>query len=197
MWLRIVIAGIVGGFLVFCMGAVNHTVFHFQERTFLKIPESSTFSDNLTARDLKHGLYVFPDMPTAADQRDPEKMTAINERYGTGPSGMLLIVHKGPVLMGENLGKEFVSNVIAALMASWIVSLIAADVGFAHRWFAVVVMGLFSWISLTASYGIWYRFPHDFVHDELYCALLEWGVAGLVIAAIVRRPPVAAPVQPT
>ena len=193
MWLRIVIAGIVGGFAVCCMGAVNHTVFHFQERTFLKIPESTTFSDNLTARDLKHGLYVFPDMPTAADQSDSEKMAAVNERYGNGPSGMLLIVHKGPVLMGENLGKEFFSNVIAALLASWIVSLIAAEVGFARRWFAVVVMGLFSWISLTASYGIWYRFPHDFVHDELYCALLEWGMAGLVIAAIVRRPPVSIP----
>jgi hypothetical protein len=197
MWLRILIAGIVGGFLVFCMGAVNHTVFHFQERTFLQIPGSATFSDDLTARDLKHGLYVFPDMPTAADQRDSEKMAAINERYGAGPSGMLLIVHKGPLLMGENLGKEFFSNVIAALMASWIVSLIAADVGFARRWLAVVAMGIFSWVSLTASYGIWYRFPHDFVHDELYCALLEWGVAGLIIAAIVRRPPVAAPVQPS
>src|SRR6478752_3907645 len=140
MWLRILIAGIVGGFLVFCMGAVNHTVFHFQERTFLKIPESSTFSDNLTARDLKHGLYVFPNMPTAAERSDSEKTVAFNERYSHGPSGMLLIVHKGPVLMGENLGKEFFSNVIAALMASWIVSLIATDVGFARRWFAVVVM---------------------------------------------------------
>jgi hypothetical protein len=197
MWLRIVIAGIVGGFLVFCMGAVNHTVFHFQERTFLKIPESATFSSDLTARDLKHGLYLFPDMPTDEEKKDEAQMKAFNERYSKGPSGMLLVVHNGPVLMGENMGKEFVSNVIAAWMAAWIVSLFAADVGFARRWFAVVAMGIFSWISLTASYGIWYRFPHDFVHDELYCALIEWGVAGLVIAAIVRRGPVAAPVSPS
>jgi hypothetical protein len=102
---------------------------------------------------------------------------------------MLLIVHKGPILMGENLGKEFFSNVIAALMASWIVSLIAAEVGFVRRWFAVVAMGLFSWFSLAASYGIWYRFPHDFVHDEFWCVLIEWGVAGLAIAAIVKQKP--------
>src|SRR5215212_1356245 len=134
MWLRIVIAGIVGGFLVFCMGAVNHTVFHFQDRTFLKMPYSSAFSDDLTTRGLAHGLYVFPDMPTAADQGDAEKMAAFNERYGAGPSGMLLIVHKCPILMGENLGKEFVSNVVAALLGSWVVSLIASDVGFVRRW---------------------------------------------------------------
>ncbi len=197
MWARILVASLVGGFLVFCMGAVNHTVFHFQDRTFLKMPESSAFSEHLSSRGLAHGLYVFPDMPTVEDQSDPAKMAAFNERYGAGPSGMLLIVHKGPILMGENLGKEFFSNMIAALMAAWIVSLMAADVGFGRRWLAVLLMGVFAWVSLTASYGFWYRFPHDFVHDELYCALLEWGVAGLVIAAIVRRPPVAASVHPS
>ena len=84
MWLRILIGGIVGGVLVFCMGAVNHTVLHLQDRTFLKIPDSSTFSEHLASRGLAHGLYVFPDMPTAADQSDPAKMEAFNERYGAG-----------------------------------------------------------------------------------------------------------------
>jgi hypothetical protein len=191
MWARVFIASLVGGIIVFCMGAVNHTVFHLQERTFLNIPDSSDFSEYLNSRSLKHGLYVFPDMPTVADHSDPAKMAAINERYGAGPSGMLLIVHKGPIFMGENLGKEFASNVIAALMASWVVSLIAGEVGLVRRWFAVVVMGLFSWFSLAASYGIWYRFPHDFVHDEFWCALIEWGVAGLAIAAVVKRKPAA------
>ena len=67
-----------------------------------------------------------------------------------------------------------------------------ADGSFAKRWLAVLAMGVFAWFSLSASYGIWYRFPHDFVHDEFYCAVLEWGVAGLAIAAIVRRPTAAA-----
>lgn len=195
MWARIFIASFVGGFLVFCMGAVNHTVFHLQERTFLNIPDSPSFSEHLKSRGLPHGLYVFPDMPTAADQSDPAKMAAIDERYGAGPSGMLLIVHQGKISMGENLGKEFFSNVIAALLASWVVSLIAAEVHFIRRWLAVVAMGLFSWFSLAASYGIWYRFPHDFVHDEFWCALIEWGVAGLAIAAIVKRKPATVPAQ--
>jgi len=192
MALRIILGGLVGGVLVFCMCAVNHAVLHLQDRTFLKIPDSSTFSEHLTSRDLAHGLYVFPDMPTAADQSDPAKMEAFNERYGAGPSGMLLIVHKGRISMGENLGKEFFSNVIAALLASWIISLMAVEVGFIRRWLAVFLMGAFAWFSLAASYGIWYRFPHDFIHDEFLCSIIEWGVAGLAIAAIVRPRPVPA-----
>jgi len=99
--------------------------------------------------------------------------------------------------MAENLGKELASNVIAAFMAAWVISLAGPDVGFGRRWLAVLLMGLIGWMSLAASYGIWYRFPHDFLHDELLCAFLEWSVAGLAIAAIVRRKPVATVTQET
>src|SRR5262245_58985959 len=190
MWLRILLAGIVGGFLIFFMGFVSHAIFELQGRTMRNIPESSSFSDYLKDRGWQHGLYVFPDMPSAADQKDAEKMKALNERYKAGPSGMLLIVHTGEDMMNmETLGKEFVSNLLAAFIAAWVVSLMATEVGFVRRWLAVFLMGLLAWCSISASYGIWYRFPHDFIHDELFCAALEWGVAGLGIAAIVRRRP--------
>ena len=102
---------------------------------------------------------------------------------------MLLIVPTGQDMMtGETLGKELVTNVIAALLASRVVSLMAVEVGFVRRWLAVFVIGIIGWFSFIASYGIWYRFPHNFVHDELFGAAIEWGVAGLAIAAIVRRP---------
>lgn len=188
MWARILIAGIVGGVLVFFMGFVNHMVFGLQGRTLANVPESETFSEHLRTRGLNPGLYVFPDMPLAADQKDAAKMSAVNERYKAGPSGMLLIAPTGQDMMGgETLGKELASNIVAAWLAAWVVSLVGADVGFGRRWFAVLVMGVMGWVSLAASYGIWYRFPHAFLHDELLCAVLEWSVAGLAIAAIVRR----------
>ena len=198
MWLRILLAGIVGGMLIFVMGATNHMAFHLLDRTFRNIPEPDPFSDQLEfseqvkRHNLDHGFYVFPGMPTKEEQKADAKMAAWNDRYAAGPSGMLLIVHRGPLLMGELMGKEFASNFIAAILASWIISLAGSDVGFARRWLAAVVIGLIGWFSFIASYGIWYRFPHDFVHDEL-ARLLEWGAAGLAIAAIVRRPAIAPP----
>jgi hypothetical protein len=198
MWLRILIASLVGGIVVFIVGAICHAGLKLQTRSFQNIPENTTFVEQLTERRLKPGFYVFPDMPTDEEMKDEAKKKAINERYKAGPSGMLLVVRPGDDMMNmETLGKEVVSDIIGAFLAAWIVSLFDTDVGFGPRWLAVLLMGVFAWVSITASYGIWYRFPHDFVHDELYCALLEWGVAGLVIAAIVRRPPVAAPVQTT
>jgi hypothetical protein len=192
MWARILIAGIVGGVAVFLMGFVCHEKLKLQTRTLANMPESSTFIDQLKARGQKHGIYVFPDMSTKEEQKDAEKMKALNEQYKAGPSGLLIIAHPGQGIM-EMLGKEFATNVIAALLAAWIVSLFGSDVGFGRRCAAVMLMGVFAWASLAASYGIWYGFSHEFVHDELFCALLEWSVAGVAIAAIVRRPPAAAP----
>lgn len=189
MWLRILLAGIVGGVLVFFMGAFNHMVLGLQGRTLANLPENSTFVEQVKARGLKPGLYVFPDMPTGADGNDPAKYAAANEAYKAGPAGMLLIAPTGQDMMGPpQLGFEFATGAVAALIAAWIVSLFSAEVGYVRRWLAVALLGAFSWVSLAASYGIWYRFPHDFLHDELLCALIEWGVAGLAIAAIVRRP---------
>lgn len=189
MWPRILIATLVGGVLIFVTGATNHMVFQLLDRTFRNIPDSTTFSDDLKSRDLPHGMYRFPDMPQPADRSDPAKMDEFMKRYAAGPSGMLHIAHQGPMLMGEMIGKELITNIFAAFMAAWIVSLFGPEVGFGRRWLAVLLIGLAGWVSISASYGIWYRFPHDLLHDELLCTFLEWSLAGLAIAAIVRRKP--------
>jgi hypothetical protein len=191
MFVRILIAGIVGGILVFVMGAVNHMVLGLQGRTMSNLADEASLVATIKVSGVKPGLYMFPGLPSKAQQPDQAKaMTELNERYKAGPAGLLLIAPTGEDMMGaKTLGLEWATDTIAALLVAWIVSLMASDVGFVRRWIAVVAIGAVAWLSLTASYGIWYRFPHAFVHDELYCALLEWGVAGLAIAAIARRPP--------
>lgn len=190
MWIRILIAGIVGGALVFVMGAFSHAALGLQGRTIENLPDETTFVEQVQGHKLRHGIYGFPGHPTSTDAQEREReFVEVQKRFKAGPAGFLLIAPTGEEMMSSaTLGLEFATNTIAALLAAWIVSLMAADVGFAKRWLAVLAMGVFAWFSLSASYGIWYRFPHDFIHDEFYCALLEWGVAGLAIAAIVKSP---------
>jgi hypothetical protein len=190
MSLRTLLAGLAGGIVIFFVGFITHGLLHLQSRTLLNIPDSTSFIENLKERSLKPGFYIYPDMPTGPDRNDPAKMSEASKRFETGPTGLLLVARGGNDPMLEMLGKEFVTNLLSALLAAWIVALAGADIGFGRRWLAVVAIGLIAWLSLAASYGIWYRFPHDFIHDEAICTLAEWAVAGLAIAAIARRPPV-------
>jgi hypothetical protein len=194
MWMRIIVGGIVGGILMFVMGAVSHMFLQLQDRTMLTLPDEPAFVEQIKGHNLKPGIYSFPEVPTSAHQQDQARLyEEINERYKAGPAGWLIIHPTGEDMMGATqLLAEPVSNIVAALLASWIVSLFAADVGYGRRVGAIIAMAVSGWASISVSHAIWYRFPHAFTHDELFCALLEWSVAGVAIASIVRRPPVTA-----
>ena len=89
----------------------------------------------------------------------------------------------------RQLGTEFASNVVAALIAAILVSMMIG--GWFKRAFAVALIGLFGIVSLLVSYWIWYGFPAQFVCGELITEVVGWFLAGLAIAQIVRPPFVA------
>jgi hypothetical protein len=182
---RIVLAGIVGGILVFFMGFVEHELLGWSARTFSPIVKDDGFREQLKAHNLPPAMYAFPPMPK--DKSSPAEMDSFIKKWTEGPSGFLIVAPPGDMNMGKMLGLEFLSNVIAAWIAAWIVSLISADKPFLWRWKVVVLMGIFGWISLVASYGIWWQFPWPFLRDDLLCTILEWCVGGAAIAGIVHR----------
>jgi hypothetical protein len=197
--LRIIIAGVVGGVIVFCAGAFNHMALGLEGRAFQEFTKDDEVRAFITKHEIKPGLYRFPALPDgyAKLTGDEQKKAGEkwNDQYKIGPAGLMVIAPTGEDAMGpQQLIAEFVTNVLAALIAAWIVANSAAGCGFICRWAIVFSLGLFTWLSTSASFGIWYRFPHDFIHDGLFCSMIEWGAAGLAIAAIARpRPAQSAP----
>ena len=188
---RILIAGVLGGAVAFTCGAIEHMVFQWQERTFKPLPNENALMEFLKKEVPDAGIYGFPEMPkdTPKDQVD-KVYKELNERYKKGPNGILIIGPTGEDMMGfKQLGLEALSVVLIALIAAWILSLLAPGVDFFQRWGVVLMIGVAAWLSISVSHGIWYRFPDAFVRDEFLCAIFEWGVAGLVIAAIVKPQP--------
>jgi hypothetical protein len=186
--IRVLVAGVLGGVVVFGCGFVEHMIFGWVGRAFSQFPSESAVAEFMKSQELKPGIYMFPQMPPdmPKDQKD-RIYEEINQRYKQGPNGMLVVGPTGEDMMGpQQLGFEAATNVVAALIAAWIVSMLAPSTIFPARWLVVLLMGAMAWFSISASYAIWYRFPWPFILDELYCALLEWGVAGLVITAIAK-----------
>src|SRR5436190_21334428 len=179
---RILVAGLVGGILVFFMGFVEHELLGWSARTFLRLEKNAEFRDYLRGDKLGPGMYPFPQMPK---DKTPAETERFSKEWKPGPSGFLIVAPPGDLNMGKMLGGEFISNVIASLIAAWIVSLISADKTFLWRWKAVVLMGIFGWMSIVASQGIWWQFPWPFIRDELLCTILEWCVGGAAIAGLV------------
>ncbi len=171
-------------------------VLNFGDRTMRSLPDEEALMAALRAQNVDHGVYGFPDN-AAAEQGDEMAYEALNAHYKQGPNGLLFVGRTGEDMMtGRELGLELASNVLAALLAAWIVSRFGPASTFLHRWLAVVLIGAAAWLMTDASFAIWYRFHWPFVRDELLGALLETAVAGAVIAAIVRPLPTQAPAAP-
>jgi hypothetical protein len=185
--IRVLLAGFLAGVAVFNAAFAGHVIFGWPERHVGAILAEDKVKQVLTDQKVPPGMYFFPRMPmNLPPEQLAQEEKVFQEKYKQGPSGMLLVNPPGSEMnMASMLGPEFGSNVACYLLAAWIVSLLAPSRSFATRVFVVIAISLFAWSSIVVSYGIWYRFTLPFVMDELFNALLEGAVGGLVIALII------------
>ncbi len=186
--IRVILAGILGGIAIFMVGGVSHSVFFLQSRAAVALPDESALVETIKVQKLEPGVYGFPEIPMNAK---PEEMKAKTEehekKYMDGPNGLLFIGRTGEKPMApRELGMEFGSNVLAALLCSFVLACMSPRNGFTTRLAVCFLIGLISWLSIDASYGIWYRFPNLWVMDGLIGALAEWLIAGVLMSAIVK-----------
>jgi hypothetical protein len=189
--IRVVLAGILGGIAMFIGGAFSHMFLELESRAFQRLPNENAAREFVTSQTLQAGAYGFP-----AVAENFNKMTAaeqgieyerVNTAFRTGPSGTIFIAPTGEDMMGtKQLAGEFIADVIAATLAAFIASHLSTFTSFARRWLLIVLIAPIAWLSLTASFVLWYHFPLSFIQDGFFAALIEWTVAGAVIAAVVR-----------
>jgi hypothetical protein len=179
---RILVGGLLGGIVMFLWGFVSHQVLKLSESSVRSIPVEPVVTTAMKLAINQPGFYFFPGMdmshePTAEEQKDWE------QRHARGPTGVLVIHPQGKQYsLARNLGLEFVSNLMAALVVALMVSQMSGV--FPIRAAAGAGFGLFSWLSISASYAIWYSFPADFTQAEAIDQVVGWLLAGVAIAAV-------------
>lgn len=191
---RTLLAAIVGGLLMFVAGAVNHMVFELESRNIRPVADEAKLHEFLVEQNYAPGMYGYPFMPENAKSLSAEEQTKLmNEifaRFKQGPAAYIVVAPTGQDAMGPTqLGGELVSDVAAAWFAALIVSCLAPSIGLFKRWLLIVGVAPCSWLSLTCSFALWYRFPWPFILDGLIAALIEWTIAGIAIVLIVGRNP--------
>jgi hypothetical protein len=188
---RIVLAGLLGGLVVFFWGAASHMALPLGE-IGLRKPDApvqqaalAALRDNLGVE----GVYLLP-MMSDAQWADPEQAAAFSREAGRMPFAFVVFQPQGVDTMAQFpmlLGRQAVSDILGALVAAWIVSLMA--VSLLRRALAVAGMGVFAWLAISLPYWNWYRFPLDFTLATLATQAIGWLLGGLVIAwALAPRP---------
>ncbi len=185
--IRIVLAGIVGGVVMFVWGAVwavGHTSLPIGEMGAKNLPGEETLMTAMKDQIKERGLYMFPGF----DPKDRSQAAedAYDKKVEAGPSGILVITPgPGEASVGKMLGKEFASNFAAALVAAMLLARYCG--GVVCRTVAAMGIGLAGWLSINVSYWNWYGFPGDFTMGQGIEQVVGWLLSGLAIAVILPK----------
>lgn len=181
---RIVLAAIVGGFLMFVWGAVAHMALPFEREAMQPIPNEAAVLSTLHSNLATPGMYFFPWVDMSG-KVTPEQQKLWSQQLASGPSGLLIYKPSGGEAMSpRQLVSEFVSNVLAALFGALVLVQLAG--GYGRRALSMAAIGLAAWLSISVSQWTWYGFSTPFLIGDLVDQFGGWLLAGLAMAAILK-----------
>ena len=180
--MRIVIAGILGGIVMFIWGAVAHMALPIGEAG-VRIPTGQDAVLSAIGQSASGpGIYMYPSIA-------PEKMSdaAAMQAFGEQTRGkaFAFVAYQpggNPAFqsMAPNLIKQLVTNIAAALVVAWILA--SGAWGFGRRVLVAGALGLFACLTLSLPYWNWYLFPLYFTLGTLVEQVVGWLLAGIAIA---------------
>jgi hypothetical protein len=188
---RALIAGIVGGIVVFVWGFISHVVLHIGGAGLQALPNEATVVEALRLSVKEPGMYLFPGADMSR-RLTPEEEQAWEAKYKAGPSGLL--IYRPPsanpdeaegMMTPKQLVIEAVSGILAGILVASVLFGVAGS--YLARVLATTCFGLFGWLAISISYWNWYRFDPKFTLSEGIEQTVGWFLAGLVMAAIVKR----------
>ena len=181
--MRLIIAALIGGILMFAWGAVAHIFLGVGEA--MPMPNETAMAAAMKANITDPGIYFMPGMDMKKQATEEEK-TAFAAKYKEGPIAILVYRPTGDEIMSpKQLGIELASNIAAALVVGMI--LIFAAVSWGRGVIISTLVGMAGWLSINVSYWDWYGFPTNFVTSELIEQVVGWLLAGFVMGYILRH----------
>jgi hypothetical protein len=180
--MRVLVAGLIGGILMFAWGVLAHMALGLGN-VGIKPPAN----ENVVLSSLHEGLgeqpgvYILPSL-------DPKKMgdaaevIAYRQKAIRSPYAWVVYLPQGEDMtrMGPQIGRQWASDTLSGLALAFVMGL--AGLGFRRRLAVAAAAVAFAWLSTMVPYWNWYRFPLDFTWATLIEQLIGWLIAGAAMA---------------
>ncbi len=180
--MRIIVAGLIGGLLFFIWGAVAHMALGLGDRG-MHYGKPGDAALAAMRQDLAWpGIYVLPSLPEEKMTDEAAIATFAKDNAGKGYAFVVYNPNGNPGMadMGPNLGKQWLSDTVAALLLAWMLSLLPG--GFGQRVAVAAAVGVFATVAVLLPFWNWYLFPLEFVLGNLAKYVLGWATAGAAMA---------------
>ena len=177
---------------MFVWGAISHLATPMGMMGFSQLHDEATIAAALKSSVSESGMYIIPgiDMSKAPTAEDTK---ARDEKARLGPVEFMVVNPEGREPMSpKQLGMEFGSNVLGALIAAYMLSRVVGN--YLSRVAFVMLLGILGWVSISVSYWNWFAFSAGFTAAAGIEEGIGWLLVGLAIAWIVPPPRLDGPV---
>lgn len=185
--MRVLIAAILGGIVMFFWGFVAH-MFLGLGNPGIHQPahEDVVLSALHEGLGPTPGVYILPSLDFNK-WNDPAARAAYAQKASESPYAWVVYQPQGrdTTQMSGQLSREWASNTLSSLALAFLMGL--GVFSFGKRLGIAAVAALFAWLSTLAPYWNWYRFPEALVWAALVEQLIGWLLAGAAMAWWIGR----------
>jgi len=179
--MRIAIAALLGAVVLFVWQFVSHTLLPIGEMGFRQPQNEDVVLQAVATALPPPGVYAVPSIDPARMGEESVRNAWI-EKEKTHPFAFVAVAPPDPHAgsMGRQLGTQFASDLIAALLATWLLA--AAPWGVGARVLGATALGVFGWLANAVPQWNWYHFPAEFALGGLIDQGVGWALAGVAMA---------------
>ena len=180
--MRILVAGLIGGILMFLWGVAAHTALGLGNTGFrLPADENAVLASLHQGLGGQAGIYVLPSLDPKK-MNDPAEVIAYSQKAIRSPYAWVVYLPQGDDMtrMQQQIPRQWASDTLSALALAFVMGV--GVLSFRQRLAVALAAAVFAWLSLPVPYWNWYRFPLDFTLAALLEQLVGWLIAGAAMA---------------
>lgn len=180
--MRVLVAALMGGIVMFLWGAVAHMALGLGNPGIHQPANEDVVLGSLhQGLGSKPGVYILPSIDPAK-MRDKATMEAYSAKSKVSPYAWVVYLPQGEDLsnMTQQLPRQWASDTLASLALAFVMGL--AALSFVKRLGIALAAALFAWLSTLVPYWNWYRFPTELTVAALIEQVVGWLLAGAVMA---------------
>ena len=187
--IRILLAGIVGGVVMFVWNFVAHDLLPLGEMGVRVMTNEDAITSALqTNLGDNMGFYIFPSGGLTAGATREQKQAAMKkaeEQMASGAAGVLIYRPKRIFNFPKRLVIQFATDVAEALLAVFLLAQTRIT-GFAGKVGFVLTAGILAAITTNVPYANWYGFPKDFTLGQMLTQTIGFLLVGIVAGLILK-----------
>jgi hypothetical protein len=187
---RILLAGILGGVVMFIWNFVAHDLLPLGEMGVRVLPNEDAVTSALQANLAdKSGFYIFPSgglTPGASGKQKQAAMKKAKEQMAAGAAGVLIYRPKRIFNFPKRLIIQFATDVAEALLAVFLLAQTRIT-GFGGKVGFVLTAGILAAVTTNVPYANWYGFPKEFTIGQMITQMIGFLLVGTVAALMLGK----------